>query len=67
MNVRALAVQGLGTFSGTTLAYATLLGAERAVLAANGLGQAGEKAWETTQAVAEVLANRQAFSSTQTM
>jgi HK97 family phage major capsid protein len=58
---------GLGTFSGTTLAYATLLGAERAVLAANGLGQAGEMAWATTPAVAEVLANRQAFSSTQTM
>jgi len=58
---------GLGTFSGTTLSYATLLGAERAVLAANGLGQAGELAWACTPATAEILANRQAFSSTQSL
>jgi len=58
---------GLGTFSGTTLAYATLLGAERAVLAANGLGATGEMAWACTPATAEILANRQAFSSTSSM
>lgn len=62
-----LQIPGIGAFSGTALAYATLLGAQRALLAANGVGATGELAWLATPATAELLANRQGFSTTAPM
>ena len=54
---------GVGSFNGTSIAYADVLAGQRGVLANNGMGSSGEISFVCQPTIAELLAKRQAFST----
>lgn len=56
-------VAGIGTFTGASVNYAGILEAQRDVLSANALTEGGTVGFTCRPTVAELLANRQGFST----
>lgn len=59
-----LSTPGIGTASGTSLAYSGLVGAQKTVADANAINSPDALGYATTPTVAEQLKNRQRFTST---